>query len=421
MSDQRGGVCLKTGKIGRVNILRQQLIAPGETVTSHVRGKVLLEATRERETLRVHGHLAAFLTPVRWLETNWTDYVREGPETSTTFSTASVYDMSALGIGAYNTSALIIPAFWQKAVYRVYNEWYKWPEDADITSWVTDGRPAVPLAQTWSRCRYTATPTNSEDYELASATSFDVRDLAVVQARFRSAIERDVLSWNRYMELMKEMFNADGSREVDQVPIMVDQATVGVSPRELPATDAAGLGDWQSVYDFAVDHRFGAISAPEHCVLTYVLVMRFAPIIESRNPHTAYGITWTDLVGDPEILRNSPPQEVQAQQVMTTGSATSLGYLPAGWQWRQGWDVVGQRIDAADSFPMMEQPTTQANTKDATRIKNAFRSAALGDYLVNLDFDERSRNLHGSALESYFSGMTGASSKSANPKMGKVM
>lgn len=419
MTDQRGGVCLKTGKIGRCNVLRQQMIAPGEMIKPHLTGKVLLEALRERETLRINAHLGVFLTPIRWLDANWTNYLKD-PYGAFAPSTTAYNNLSALGIGADGAS-MVIPQFWLDAVLRIYNEWYKWPEDADITTWGDDGEAAVPLQASWSRCRYNVDPDDTADYQVLAGTNFDVRDLAKTQAKFRSAIERDVLSYNRYMELVKEMFNADGSREVDQVPMMIDQTDIGVSPRELPATDSAGLGDWQSIYDFGVDHRIDGITAPEHCVLTYILTLRFAPVIESRNPLSVEDMAWEDLMGDPEILRNTQPQDVRLKDVSAQPGTTSLGYLPAGWRWRNGWDVVGKRIDNANSFPMMQFPTSQANAKDATRINNSFRSAALGDYIVDLEFDERSHNLHGSSLESYFSGMTGAASDATHPKQGKML
>ncbi len=280
----------------------------------------------------------------------------------------------------------------------------------------------MPLQSAWNRCRYNIDPDDSADYTVSTAGSdFDVRDLAEVQAKFRSGMERDVLSYNRYMELIKEMFNADGSREVDQVPMMIDQTDIGVNPRELPATDAAGLGEWQSIYDFGVDHRIKGITAPEHCVLTYILTIRFAPVIESRNPLSVEDLSWVDYVGDPEILKATKPQDVRIKDVATNSLATSLGYLPAGWRWRMGFDVVGERIDQADSFPMMEIPSTQAEAKDATRVKNAFRSSALGDYLCDLHFSEQSKNRQGSALESYFSGMKGSGSDAALPKQGKMV
>jgi hypothetical protein len=422
MTDQRGGVVIKTGKIGRVNVLRQQIIAPGERIDTRITGRCMLEDLRERETLRINAHIATFITPIRWLDTNWVNYVKEGPDTATSLTTETTNNLGKFGIGSQAAAGTVtFPSFFKKAALRVYNEWYKWPEDADVTTWNEDGEIAVPLQHTWSRARYDATPDDTGDYTVGSATNFDVRDLANIQARFRSAMERDVLSYNRYIEIHKEMFDADGTREADQVPIMVDQQSLSVNPRELPAQDAAGLGEWSSIYDFNIDHSIRGISAPEHCVLTYVLVNRFTPIIESRNPHANGHFDWATMVCDPEILRNSKPVDVQLRDVSTDAATTSLGYLHAGWQWRSQWDVVGKRIDLANSFPMMDTPTSQANAKDATRIKDAFRSSSLGDYTVDLEFTERSRNMLGSSLESYFSGMTGAGSDATFPKQGKML
>ena len=221
--------------------------------------------------------------------------------------------------------------------------------------------------------------------------------------------------------LLSEMFNADGSREVDQVPKMIDQVEVGVRPRELAATDGASLGQWQSLFDFEIDHQVPGVVCPEHCVLTYMLTVRFAPVIEGRHPLANPNLSWEEYVGDPEMLAAMQPVELHRYDVSATESATSLGFLPAGWQWRAGHDVVGERVDVRDSFPYMTGPTTQENAKDATRIKSAFRSQSLGDYMVDVYCHERSRSpIHG-ALESYFSGMTGEGSKAQFPKQGKML
>jgi hypothetical protein len=423
--DDRGGTVLKTGKIGRTNVLRQQVMMPGERIDTNISGSVKLESLRERDALRINAHLATFMTPMRWIEPNWSNYLKEGPDSVNTPAVINDFsNLHALGIGAYvEESGVNIPQFYRDAALRVYNEWYKWPEDPDANVWEQDGLKAVPLSHAWTRCRYSADPADTSDYTQASATSFDVRDLAETQAKFRAAMERDVLSYNRYMELVREMYSADGSREVDQVPIMVDQTEVGVNPREMPATDGASLGQWQSIYDFEVDHRIGGITCPEHCVLTYVLTIRFAPILEGRSPLSRGSLDWEDRVGDPEILQASSPQRVQLNDVVTTGSGstTELGYLPAGWRWRSGFDVIGRRIDVRDSFPYMKIPSTKEDAKDATRVKEAFRSQSLGDYVVDLYFQEQSRNLLSGSLESYFAGMKGRGSNSEYPKQGKML
>lgn len=389
---------------------------------SDIRGTVRLESLRERDSLRINAHLAVFMTPIRWLWSDWPDYIKQGPDTLLTPPVTTGTDFHAAGIGAYNPTAITAQTWWRDAYNRVYNEWYKWPEDPDVTGFIPqDGHPAVPLQHTWNRLRYTATPDDAADYTVGSATDFDVRDLAETQARFKSAMDRDVLTYNRYIEIMKEMYNSDGSREVDQVPIMIDQQEIGVNPRDMPAQDAAGLGEWQSLFDFRVDHNLRGISCPEHCILTYMMVIRFAPLIEGRHPLATDELSWAEQVLDPNILAASQPQEVLLSQLETSNSPTSMGYAPAGWQWRAQHDVIGRRIDTRDSFPYMQNPTTPANAKDATRIKQAFRSQSLGDYLVDLYFHENVKSPINSSMESYMSGMGGSKNNSEFPKQGKML
>ena len=152
-----------------------------------------------------------------------------------------------------------------------------------------------------------------------------------------------------------------------------------------------------------------------------MLTVRFAPIIESRAPLAAVQPSWAETVGDPEMLQAMQPQPLTIGQITMGSSGTQLGYVPAGWQWRSGHDVIGSRIDVRDSFPYMDVPTSQANAKDATRVKPAFRSSSLGDYVVDLYVSERTRSPINSALESYFSGMAGEGSKAEFPKQGKML
>lgn len=401
----RGGLTLKSGKIGRVNCLRQQMLMPGERMNVNMSGKVRLETLRERDVFRINAHLATFMTPLRWIEPNWVEFVKTNG--GQTIAAIQSPDLAKFGIGAYNSTIITsgCHAFWQQALLRIYNEWYKWPEDADATTWDDDGNIAVPLSKNWSRCRYTAEPANSPDYDASALNdTVDIRDIALTQARYRAAMKREVLSFNRWMELVKQTWKGDGSREVDQVPIMLDQTEVGVNPRDMPASDGASLGQWQSIYDFQVDHGIRGIVAPEHCIVSTVLVVRFASITEGRHP-LAQASSPPDLIADPEYLGSEAPVAVDAGEVFMTDSSTPLGYLPAGWQWRSDHDVIGPRIDAADSFPYMNAPTTQAECKDATRIKDAFRSQRLGDYVVDVYIKEDSNQPVGTAMDSYMAGM----------------
>lgn len=383
---------------------------PGETINISLEGSVRLETLRERDVMRLNAHLGVFLTPVRWVQTNFPTYMLEGPDTAETINTTSGEDnWSKYGIGSYNASANGNFLTMYKNNYdRVFNEWYKWPEDADLTGTMGDhGRAAVPMSKAWSRVRNTATPDDSADYTVSSATNFDVRTLAETQAKFKSAMKRDIFAMDdRWMEYLNNTYvNANPSREVDQVPIMIDQVDLGVNPREMPATDGASLGQWQSMFDFAVNHQIRGVVAPEHCILLYMLTIRFAPIVEGCSPLATDQLDWHELTADPEFLSAAMPRAVQRRELQQTTSTTELGYLPAGWQWRSDFDVIGKAVDIRDSFPYTLLPTTQAQCRDATRVKDAFRSQALDDYLVDIFCKEDSRQPIGTAMDSFQSGM----------------
>lgn len=405
---KRGGQTLTTGKIGRCNVIRQQMLMPGERMNMNISGTVRLEVLRERDVLRVNAHLATFAQPLRWLWPEYPDYVKEGPDTLIVPPSITTTNWDKYGVGSYNVGANGEMFQWfRDAPIACYNNWYRWPEDPPATTWDDDGNIAVPLSHAWSRCRYSATPTDSGDYEIdVSTPTMDVRELSQIQAQFRSAMKREVLSYGRFMETVENVYKgANPSREVDKVPMMLDQTSVGVNPREMPAMDGPSLGQWQSMYDFKVNHGIRGIIAPEHMIVTTILTLRFAPIIEMCAPIANKRLDWYELTADPEYLSSAMPVEVQRRDLQQTASATVLGYLPAGWQWRTSHDVIGERIDTRDSFPYHLGPSTQADAKDATRVKDAFRSQSLGDYMVDLYFQEDCQQPIGTSMDSYFSGM----------------
>lgn len=430
---KRGGLTLKTGKIGRCNVLRQQLLMPGERINMRMNGQVRLESLRERDVMRINAHLATFLTPVRWLQSDFPTYINEGHDTLVTLNSVAESDFSKYGVGSGRqdeTTTVNMLRWFKDAPLRVYNEWYKWPENADSTTWDDNGEKAVPLSTIWSRLRTNMTPGDSDDYLVSDFTTgkIDVRTIAEKQARFRAALKREDLSFDRYMEMVKNTWKgSDPSREVDQVPIMLDQVEVGVSPRDLPATDGSSLGTWQSLYDFNIDHSIRGITAPEHCIITTILVVRFPAITDTVMPLALVDETeWWENVADPEFISSQHPVGITSDQIFADGAAVPLGNAAAGWQWRCNHDVISPAIYRRNSFPYMETPTLSAHCKDATRIKPAFRSQSLGDYMVDCYFTEESYQPIGTAIESYFSGMLDDTINIGNtsdefPKGGKML
>lgn len=383
----RGGRVIDTGTIGIVKVLRQDLMCPNETIKAKVSGKVVMEALRERDTVSVNAHIATFLTPVRWVDSNFVQYLKEGPASAIYPNTVGSDDWSVWGIGGniFGTYYSMYP----EAVVRIFNNYYKWPElpDYNRASLVAHGFRAVNLPHSWTRCLDSLSPVSAANTTVSSVSSFTVQALAEMQARFMTAQKIDTLAHNRYRDIVRELWSAKGSREVDQVPLMIDYAELGLDPRTVTATDGASLGSFASLYDFGIDYEFN-VTAPEHCILTQIMLIRFRPITEERNPLAVSGLTWAELLGDHELLAKSPPVQVFASELLDYFTPDySLGFQPAGWQWRCGWNRIGRDIDVRDSFPVMTPPTNAAQARDGSRRVNAFRSSSLGDYRVDLDFN----------------------------------
>jgi hypothetical protein len=412
----RGGTNLQTGRIGYINPLRQFMMQPGETIRARVNGSVKMEMLRERDALRLHAHLAHFMTPVRWIEPQWVNMIKEGPDTSIR-PTAVQQIPGRWGLGGNIPTQIY--EYWPRTVARIYNEWYKWPEDPD--KGYSEQLIATNLDHSWTRCRTSAEPANDADKIVgAPADQFSIQDLAEVQARYQSAMRREVFSFQRYQELLQDMWGADGSREVDQVPVMLQQSHVGVNPRSLPATDAAGLGQWGSIYDFNVDDSF-TVTAPEHVIVSSILTVRFAPISEERNPLHSTRLSWEELVGDNRLLAAQPPRQVEIRDMLDDESAEALGFLPAGWQWRAENNIIGDKIDVRDSFPYMKHPTNASEARDSSLRTSAFRSQSLEDYVVDLYFNLKSSSMVPTEMQSYTIGMEGSSgSKQPYQKIRRV-
>jgi len=425
--NQRGGLVVKAGDVGRVNCLRQQILAPGERLSGRIAGSVRMETLRERDYFRIHAHLGIFATPIRWLWSSWPSYVLEGPSTSRRLPTETGTSPLAVGIGSQSSDRFSIVNFWRLAYDRVWNEWYKFGEDADKSiSSVSGldqgyGLPAVPLQCVWSRIRASKSPSGDDRDVSVSSNKFSVEDLAEAQARYKSEMRRDVLTFDRYMEALKTLYGREGSREVDKVPMMISEAEIGVDPREMPATDGASLGQWQSIYDFQIDHRWDFV-APEHMIIGYYLTVRFAPIVEDeRSPFaTGLGMNQQEFVGDPVVLQSTAPVNFAFQEVFGDGSSSNIGFKPAGWQWREGFNIYDERFSDRGSFPIMDNPTTLANTRDATRTDNAFRSESFRDMVCHLYFTESSHRAFPDAMESYTLGQYGGSGGSEYPHQGKM-
>ena len=407
MRYQRGGQVFKTGKLGRVNIVRQQMLLPGEILQSKVTGSVRLTPLRERETIALNARMDCFVQPLRWLYPALGATLTAAAKTgagpvaeahgigTVSFAgdggTGEKYGAHDLGVGGNGQVSVF--SWYRDAALRVWNEWWRWPEDQDATNWAPDGLKAVNLAHSWTRLNQQQESGGLYSVSHRNNGDIDLRALEEASAKFATSQKEHWLAHDRFLPLLRELWRADGTREVDKVPMRLRGAELGVHPRDLYATDKDGLGASAALYNFQVNHDFGTFSAPEHMIVTYTLCLRVLPLAEDEGNPTAFSHDrdLASIFGFPAILASRRPSAVRGRNIHGfTGDRTVLGYNPAGWEWRVPWNLVDGRIDEQNSFPILRSIEGENATglRDATRVGNIFLSARLGDYLTDLRFSE---------------------------------
>lgn len=422
----RGGKSLKVGDIGRFSVLRQHLLLPGERMSPRISGNVRLSGLRQQTSVYLNASIEAFAAPLRWYQTDFPEYIQEGISTSKTINTMSgapwttdFNDTSGMGIGKITTD---FAKWFAQHPIKIWNEWYRWPEDSKLSVttpligfYENFGQPCVNLPSAPTRIHDAPSFDATETDVTTAATDMDVRDLQQIQARFAQAAKTDWSSQDRYQAFMRDVYGAEGSPEVDQIPTRLRSgATLSVLPRDMYATDGPSLGELMSINNFTVNHKWDDYVAKEHTIIAYVMVLRFSPVFSAGVAPMIYpsDIDYPVMQGDPMLMSGMRPTGVKAREI-EDGDTTVLGYLPHGWQWREGFNHVDATIKQLQNFPLLQTNTlTAAAHRDASNVEDAFRSLALRHWFADLDF---SINVQSKVPEAGTSIMVG-SGKQGNTK-----
>lgn len=421
MKYDRGGKSLENGDIGHLAIPRQVILYPGETLRARVNGSVKLSAMRQQATVYLHARLDAFAAPIRWYDTGWAQFVKDGP--IDTAYTASTLDSTwqtddkpprRLGIGRIENNAWEIFALHPQ---NVWNEYFRWPEDAkeSITTprklfFGNAGPECVNLPSAPTRVK-AASDIHDDEVKVSTVTGdeFDVRNLALIQSRFGQAAKSDWSSMDRYIPFMQDIWGAKGNREVDKIPIRLRGAALSVTPEDLYATDGPSLGEISSLNNFGVSHDYGSFTATEHTIICFTMLLRFSPVFASGISPFAYPTLMGTqaLQGDPNLVSMEQPRNVTAVELGGVGTST-IGRLPAGWQMREGYTHVAKEIDEVGNFPLLDsRPTTAAEFRKAGAINNTFRSNMLREWNADLDFKLEVSSRFGPSKDSIMTGSKG--------------
>ena len=426
----RSGFNLNSLWIGTWQCLRQELMTAGEVMKASVRGGITFQALRAPISVGVHMSLAAFYTPLRYLDSTWTQFVIDGVDGSLTMPRTSVTTrFESLGLGN------IAPGFQFPRLFlvnwnRIHNWYMRWPDYPEVNDFAVPSATASPVGsgnyeyRYGRRCvnlpnyatRLRVSTLDAADYQLeqsvaSSKATLDIRLLEQLRARYRSEQARDWFSRRGYREVVESIWNQRPSRDAENRPHLVDLETAWVDGGNVWATEADELGKRTGVIDISVDHRFPTVVFPEAGVLSYWICFRTPPLYRtSVNPiaspqHDGSYVDWT---GDPVILAKEPPVAIK-RGVLDSSNATptvAAGTYPRGQHLRTGWNSVGDEFNRGSRTNWMLQ-AGQANPEDLILhqdVSSAFLSKIEGLARAALKFEQISDSVVPPISTSIFAG-----------------
>lgn len=416
-SYDRGGYHLTSLKLGRATCLRQELVTPGETIESALRGQIIFSALRRPIVTQLEITLAAFYTPMRFVTPttfDWVQYINEGPQTALTIPLYSLgqagdddipWDCLGLGTLYYGDT---IPWMFYANWLKIWNWYFKWPEATDATS-VASGLEADEIKQ------YGRRVVNKESYatrwrdnsvhddtigEVAATDDFDVRDLERIQAGLREHQDREWFGTRGYRELVNQIWNTMPDENAEQRPYLIGKPETGwIGGEQVLGTGDGVLAVRTGAMGANLNTRFKTWTAPEHGIMSYWIAMRCPPLLEKQGNPYASTEDWTyaDWTGHPIELGSMAPVGYKERQfIPSSESSTFVGYMPRGQQLRTGWNSVHRNFLSEtgnhEGWPI-QRKTTPNTWRYHQTLDHLFLSDLWGNAIGSLYFDQTSHSM----------------------------
>lgn len=408
----RSGVTIAAGKIGRVTCLRQEWVLPSERFRSNITGWIELGALRNRLLFDAKVDLVCTYTPARFIDTDFPDIIKDGPtgevmpfSTVTNIGSGSDNDeVRCLGVGRLRESLDVIDCF-SVNYNNVWHWMFRHPDDQYTSALDSNqlpnngetqkyGRKAINLPSLPTRMREQQ-GTDAADYEFVTATSganekIDLRAFERQAATFRAEQRREWMSQDRYMEVMKDIWNTNVGHNHERRPYVIDHVEGWLSGFDLEATDQSGLGAQIGKSKMRISHRMNSRRFQEHGIVAWFLVVRF-PFIHDQQGSPLLDPNELDplhFVMEPgRVAVQDPEQYTQRRLFPDNQSAATLGWVPFGQHMRTGWNNVQVHRDAVSNTPVVPSLETGAAAYHyCADYDHAFQSLAFGHYTTSLRF-----------------------------------
>lgn len=385
------------GHIGRIQTACVIPVEAGASLEINLDGIGRLAPNRKEIVSECQVDICAFFVPYRIVYGQaWIDLLKSGPDTAPAFTGVAV------GAGFRDPAYLTLPscnATINRALLegynRIYYNYYSVPSvptnpdnpigiNTDFTWYPTTeagahncrqyGRLAARLPHVLNggnvvdaagTAGWETQNLTSADSTVTAAGSFDIRDLALVQSRFRAESER---AWYQhfYQDVM-EIWGSKVGPDTDPSnlrPHMLGRQTAMLSGRDIDGTDDATLGTFQGKTLDRVSFNMPRKHFNEHG-LVFVLVLFRYPLVHTREAHPllqASNWTYDDITAEPNRYENSRPVNFDPGAWLT-GAASFTPVVtvqqPYGQNYRYQPNRVHPNFQTIPGYPFSNFDGTQ--------------------------------------------------------------
>lgn len=382
------------GMIGRIQTISVIPVVAGESIEAQLDGVLRLAPCRKEIVSECQVDICAFFVPHRQVlgDDEWKQYVYQGINDNTTWTGIAVNSDSR------QADYLCIPqpgASIPKTMVRGYNFIYQ--RYFAIPNSLTNGDDQAPFTnldffpnngglqpdQAAEHTRYFGRVAarlphilngfndidnqgavgnapellDQDNYEVPSATVLDVRDLAAVQARYRTQAETAWFS-QTYQDVMDTKWGTYVDENVDPRPEYLGRETIMLSGKEVDGTDDATLGSAVGKTLGRVNFNLRRKVFQEHGNVWFMMVLRY-PLVHTREVHPFHVTVNPDPVlylGDSTLYAAQPPVTFDPNDWLAGGTSytpTNDVVQPYGQEYRYHPNRVHSRYEQIPGYPFL--------------------------------------------------------------------
>ena len=352
-------------------------VIAGDVVQIDWRGIFRLAPLRHQLSVDAVVDLCVFYQPYRHVynrggATDWTDFIKQGTDESVTFGTytSPAGNIGCLGLRVNTSTA--VPRWMFITPVDIWNNYFRDPSDtsgiladnyftAPGTDVYNNGLPCCHLKD--FATTGVATTTDTSDYRLPltdTNTTVDLINFQSLKGRLQTEQARDWFAISRYRDVLDYIWGSKANSDVDSIPTLIGRSTTWLSGIDVDGTDDATLGDFVSKAQQLCRVRVPQRYMPEHGTIWLSSLIRF-PYIKDNQTHylaTKSQPTYKELAGDPGLVANEPPFQLNNTDIFIGASSVSLGYHPYAQWYRTHPNIVNMDYATIGGNPFISSDPT---------------------------------------------------------------